>query len=160
MRNIFSYTDSFYETNLDRAGPGRHRNYHIKGFLNTKSAPHVIYSIQKLHIFFYDFMCREFGLFLGISLFLKSGFLTHKTRDISPQTPLESTKRTCCKNKKAQQSKAIRFTFIQIFTMNINKKWPDSQAAPPRPMSVCSLGKSCRLSSSWQSVKAVILLVI
>lgn len=66
--------------------------------------------------------------------------------------------------KKPLQSRAIRFTLLQIFqwieTTGLVLKRADSQVKPPRPESVCSIGKSCRLSSSWQWAKAVELSVI
>lgn len=182
QKHFFIHRRGFYEANSSWDCSGRHKIYHRKGFLNSACHGYFIFMLRcpelapnhcKCHlldsvsiiktdtrdgwIYFAHHFMYFLSLFLNKSL-LKSGFKV-KTSNMSPRTPLPSTPTGLVK-KKAQQSKAIRFTFIQIFTVNINKKWSDSQAGPPHPMPVCSIGKSCRLSSSWQSVKAVILLVI
>lgn len=106
--------------------------------------------------FFHHFIYFLF-LFLNKSL-LKSGFKV-KTSNMSPRTPLPSTPTGLFKKRLSSQKQlgSHLFKFLQCIE---TKKWSDSQAGPPHPMPVCSIGKSCRLSSSWQSVKAVVLLVI
>lgn len=59
---------------------------------------------------------------------------------------------------------AVKRNYIHVSPNFYNEDTPLPPAPPKngclRPMSVCSIGKWCRLSSSWQPVKAAVLWVI